>query len=394
MTRKKWCWAGAASALAILVMWFLYRGYVAKDDAPRYLTTRVVREDIDDTVRATGVLQPVSQVEVGAQVSGQLKALGVHLGDRVTAGQWLGQIDPVVLRNTLREAQATEQNLVAQRRAVMSQLEQASRAYQRQQQMLRDQATARQDVENAQAQFNALQANIESFDAQVKEARIQVDTATINLGYARIVSPIAGEVVAVVTGEGQTVIAQQQAPVILKVANLDTMTVKAQVAEADVIRVHPGLPVYFTILGEPDRRYYGKLRAIEPAPQNYSDAAPESGGGDASKPGTAVFYNALFEVANPAHRLRISMTAEVGILLGSAHHALSIPEAALGEKNADGTYSVRVVSNDGKAVTHNVRIGINNDVKAEVLSGLKEGDAVVVGEPAGSDTDAASGTGD
>lgn len=84
----------------------------------------------------------------------------------------------------------------------------------------------------------------------------------MNLAYTRIVAPMAGEVVAIVAQEGQTVIAQQQAPVILKLAELDTMTIKAQVSEADVIRIYPGQPVYFTLLGEPDKRYYGKLRAL------------------------------------------------------------------------------------------------------------------------------------
>src|ERR1700741_4881926 len=109
------------------------------------------------------------------------------------------------------------------------------------------------------------------------------------------------------------------------------MTVKAQVSEADVIRIHPGQSAYFTILGDADQRHYGKLRAIEPAPQNFLDMQRGAGGmGSSSKPNAAVFYNALFEVPNPGHRLRISMTAQVGILLGAAQQALVVPVAALG----------------------------------------------------------------
>lgn len=178
-------------------------------------------------------------------------------------------------------------------------------------------------------------------------------------------------------------IAQQQAPVILKLADLDTMTVKAQVSEADVIRVRAGQPAYFTILGEPDKRHYGKLRAIEPAPQNYAEAQSPLGGG--SKPNSAVFYNALFEVPNPEHRLRISMTAQVSIVLSNARNALSIPAAALGEKRKDGTYAVRVLRADGSTETRNVRIGINNNVRVEVLAGLKDGERVVIGDAAGDD---------
>ncbi len=168
---------------------------------------------------------------------------------------------------------------------------------------------------------------------------------------------------------------------ILKLADLDTMTVKAQVSEADVIRVNAGQTAYFTILGEPDRRHYGKLRAIEPAPQNYAETQGTLGGGagGGAKPNSAVFYNALFEVPNPEHRLRISMTAQVNIVLGNARNALSIPAAALGEKRKDGTYAVRVLRADGSTETRNVRIGINNNVRVEVLAGLKDGERVVIG---------------
>ncbi|WP_143136392.1 HlyD family efflux transporter periplasmic adaptor subunit, partial [Burkholderia ubonensis] len=252
----------------------------------------------------------------------------------------------------------------------------------------------REAFESARAALDVQRANLASLDAQIRAARIQIDTAQANLGYTRIVAPMDGEVVAIVTQEGQTVIAQQQAPVILKLADLDTMTVKAQVSEADVIRIQPGQTAYFTILGEPDRRYYGKLRAIEPAPQNFleSQAGLGGAGGGATKTNAAVFYNALFEVPNPGHRLRISMTAQVNIVLGGARNALSIPAAALGAKDKNGAYAVRVLRADGKTETRTIRTGINNNVKVEVLAGLKEGEQVVIGD-ADADSQAASATG-
>ncbi|RMM08335.1 Syringolide efflux protein SyfC, partial [Pseudomonas syringae pv. maculicola] len=102
------------------------------------------------------------------------------------------------------------------------------------------------------------QANVRALDAQIKSAQVQIDTAKVNLGYTRIIAPIDGDVVGVVTQEGQTVIAQQLAPILLKLADLDTMTIKAQVSEADVIHIGAGQEVYFTILGE-EKRYYAKL---------------------------------------------------------------------------------------------------------------------------------------
>ncbi|WP_431227432.1 macrolide transporter subunit MacA [Burkholderia contaminans] len=355
----------------------------APDKHPQYLSAPVSRGDLENAVLATGALQAFRQVDVGAQVSGQLKSLKVKLGDKVTKGQWLAEIDPVISENALRQARASEESLRAQQQSTAAQLTQAELAFKRQQAMLPDDATSRESFEAARATLDVQRATLASLAAQIRSARIQIETAQANLGYTRIVAPIDGEVVAIVTQEGQTVIAQQQAPVILKLADLDTMTVKAQVSEADVIRVRAGQTAYFTILGEPDKRHYGKLRAIEPAPQNYAEAQSPLGG--STKPNSAVFYNALFEVPNPEHRLRISMTAQVNIVLDNARNALNIPAAALGEKRKDGTYAVRVLRADGSTETRNVRIGINNNVRVEVLAGLKDGERVVIGDAAGDD---------
>ncbi|RKP46968.1 macrolide transporter subunit MacA [Trinickia fusca] len=354
---------------------------LAHSKRPQYLTAQVERGTLEDAVLATGTLHAFKQVDVGAQVSGQLKSLKIELGDKVTSGQWLAEIDPVISQNALRQAQANAQKLLAQKRSITAQLKQAELAYQRQQLMLPDDATSRQDFEAAQSALDVQRANLASLDAQIRSARIEIDTAQANLGYTRIVAPMNGEVVSIVTQEGQTVIAQQQAPVILKLADLDTMTVKAQVSEADVIRVRAGQTAYFTILGEPDKRYYGKVRAIEPAPQNFLDTQTNLGGsGGGSKPNSAVFYHALFEVPNPDHRLRISMTTQVNILLDTARDALNIPVAALGAKDDKGTHTVRVLGADGALETRKVRLGINNNVKVQVLTGLKEGEHVVIGD--------------
>jgi macrolide-specific efflux system membrane fusion protein len=155
------------------------------------------------------------------------------------------------------------------------------------------------------------------------------------------------------------------------------MTVKAQVSEADVIHIVPGQEVYFTILGESEKRYYAKLRGTEPAPQNFL----ETQAAGTPKQNTAVFYNSLFDVPNPDHRLRISMTAQVRIVLDKAKDVLTVPVAALGAKNQDGSYVVRVLDAEGKAQPRNVQMGINNNVRAEIKDGLAEGDKVVIGEP-------------
>jgi macrolide-specific efflux system membrane fusion protein len=384
MRKSSLRWRYAAVGLVVVSLAAFAWHSLAPDKRPQYLTAKVERGDLESAVLATGSLQAFQQIDVGAQVSGQLKSLKVQLGDKVKRGEWLAELDPVLSQNALRQAETNEQSLAAQKRATAAQLAQAELAFRRQQQMLPDDATSRQEYEAAKAALDVQRANLASLDAQIRAARIQTETAQANLGYTRIVAPMDGEVVAIVTQEGQTVIAQQQAPVILKLADLDTMTVKAQVSEADVIRVHPEQTAYFTILGEPDTRYYGKLRAIEPAPQNFLDAQNALGGsgGGSSRPNTAVFYNALFEVPNPGHRLRISMTAQVGVLLGTARQALIMPVAALGAKAPDGRYAVRVLDAGDKIVTRQVRTGLNDNVRIEVRAGLKAGERVVIGDAA------------
>lgn len=378
--------AGFALLVALALTVGIYRRLTATE-APPYLTARVERADLEDAVLAVGTLHAHRQVEVGAQVSGQLKILAVELGDRVRAGQRLAEIDPTLLDHALRHAEANERALRAQRNAAQARLRRASLAAKREQVLWDSGATSRDALERARAEQQVERANLDELGARMEQARIEADKAKANAGYTRIVAPMSGEVVAIVTRQGQTVIAEQQAPVILKLADLDTMTVKAQVSEADVLRVLPGQPVHFTVLGDPDTRYEGTVRAIEPAPPEFAEspAAPASIGtnGATSRGGAAVFYNALFEVPNPDHRLRISMTAQVSIVHGTAKQTLVVPASALGAKSGDGAYAVRVRTTNGELQSRQIRVGLNNQVKAQVLSGLSEGEHVVVGQAPG-----------
>jgi macrolide-specific efflux system membrane fusion protein len=371
-----------ASLVALALSAFLVQHFLLGGRASAYLTAKVVRADIIRSVMTTGTLQARQQVDVGAQVSGQLKSLKVRLGERVKKGQLLAEIDPVLSQNALRFAKANLESLEAQRRAVGASLNQADLAYRRQQAMIAQDATSRQEVEAANAQLLVLRANLASFDAQISQARTQVDTALANLEYTKISAPMDGEVVAIVTQEGQTVVAAQQAPVILKLANLDVMTVKAQISEADVIRIQPGQTAYFTILGDSAQRHYSTMGTVEPSPQEFQTTT-----GAKAAPGP-VFYNALFDVPNADHHLRIAMTAQVTVVLGEAKNVLSVPLSALGKRTQDGRYPIRVLRSNGAIDTAIVGIGINDSVRVHVLDGLQEGDEVIIEEGTGKDTSA------
>src|SRR5262249_26281475 len=267
-------------------------------------------------------------------------------------------------------------NLRAQRAALIVSLQQATLAFRRQAEMLAGDATSRLDYEAAEANMMMSQARIEGLDAQIKRAETEVDTARVNLAYTKIVSPITGVVVGIVTKQGQTVNSNLQTPTIVVLARLSTMTIKAQISEADVVGVRPGLPAFFTILGAPDQRYPATLRLIEPAPSSVTADSPAT-------PNTsqvaAVYYNGVLEVPNPRGELRPSMTAEVHILVASVPRALLIPVTALGPRETDGRYVVSV-SNDRGTIERRVKIGLNNGLQAEVVDGLDAGERVVIGD--------------
>ncbi len=386
--KKQFRWRLLASlvlvTLAALAAVVAYRQSTAK---PEFMTAQVVIGDVETTVLASGTVESANLVSVGAQVSGQIKALKVDLGDEVKAGQLVAEIDSLPQQNTLRTKTAALDVVRAQRQAKEAALHQAELAFKRQAQMFRSDAGSREDYENAEASLNVLRAEITALDAQIEQARIAVDTARLDLGYTRITSPIEGVVVAIVTKEGQTVNANQSAPTIIKVARLDRMTIKVEISEADVVRVKPGQKVAFTILGEPDNRYPAELRAVEPAPESVAnESTSASAASTSSSSSTAIYYMGLLDVANPEGKLRISMTTQVYITLEEARGVLTIPAAALGDRNGEGRYRVRVI--DGKGVIEDrwVRIGLNNNVRTEIKEGLREGEQVVIGEQTGAPT--------
>ena len=351
-----------------------------RDKRPEYMTVPVGRGTVEVTVLANGTVESDNLVSVGAQVSGQLKSLKVALGDTVKAGQLVAEIDSLPQQNTLRTRTAALNAVRAQRQATEASLTLAELNFKRQTRMLQEDAASREDAETAEANLKALRANIAALDAQIEQARIAVDTAQLDLGYTKISSPIDGVVVAVVTNEGQTVNANQSAPTIIKVARLDRMTIRVEISEADVIRVKPGQRATFTILGEPDNRYPAEIKSIEPAPESIAkDAAAATASTTAS---TAIYYIGILDVPNPDGKLRISMTTQVNIVLAEAANALVIPSAALGDKDKNGLYSVRVETRPGTIEDRRVRIGLNTNVQAEVLEGLSEGQRVVIGEQA------------
>lgn len=370
-----------AVAIAVPAL-LLAKKFMAPAPAPAYITATVTKADIEDTVLASGTLKAFKQVSVGSQVSGQVKSLKVKLGDDVKQGDLVAEIDSLTQQNTLQNAQAALSDAQAQLQVAQATRAQNQLTLKRQQAMRAEDASSQADLEAALAADTTARANVAAAEAKVRQARIAVDTAQVNLGYTRITSPISGQVVAIVTEEGTTVNANQATPTIIIVAQVDTMTIKASISEADVTSVTPDQRVYFTILGEPDQRYDARLRTIEPATDSISTSTTTSSTTSSTSSATAIYYNGLFDVANPDRKLRISMTATVSIVRAEARGALVIPVGALSARGKDGAYTVSVLGADQRLQQRSIKVGINNNISAQVLSGLRAGEQVILGNAA------------
>ena len=461
-------WAIIALVVAVIGV-FAYNKLKPKEEVPNYITATAEIGNIENNVMASGKVKALNTVDVGAQVSGEVKKLYVKVGDEVKKGDLIAQIDQVTQKNSLSNQQATleqsraglqsAQAELGSRQASLNSayadlarkqiaLKQAQTDFDRLAPLLSINAISKQEydsaavkvesartdvisaeaaIDNAKAAIITAQSSIASNQAALQKSQTDLNTASENLGYTTIRAPIDGTVVSVTTEQGATVNAMQSAPTIVTLADLSTVRINAQISEADVVNVKAGMPVYFNTIGNPDQKYDAVLTAIEPAPEKISTT---------SSTDSAIYYVGYVEVPNPEKRFRIDMTAQVFIVINQAKNALLVPSAAIqaspskeksankgkgssskdslakagtkakstdlsksarnnaaangsGANNgADGTDAVktryvRVLSADGSVEDRQVKVGIDNRVNAQILSGLKEGEQVIIGEESG-----------
>lgn len=382
---KKWLFATFAAVILLLLIWH----FAGSRHKPNAVVTAEVRQgNIENVIAATGKMDAVERVNVGAQVSGQVKKLYIKSGDSVSKGQLIAEIDDQPQRSDLRNAQAALSVAQADLETREAALVRQQAQYQRLQQMIKTNAISRQDFDTAEQEWRSARAELTAQKARVIQAQIEVDKKQLDLGYTRIMAPMDGTVIAIVTKQGQTVNAVQTAPTIAKLAQLSTMTIKVQISEADINNVQPGQQAWFTTFSNPDKRYNATLRSLELAPESVMKDDALMGNSEstpASSTNAAVYYNALLDVPNPDNALRISMTAQVNLLRDSAKDALLVPVQAT-KKDADGKTYVEIPDQDNQPVKRIITTGITDSVDIQVLSGLKVGEKVILAtQTAGAD---------
>jgi len=365
-----------ALIIALLVVASVVR-QCRNDNAENYQITTVTSSPITQAVTATGTLNPMVNVQVGSQVSGNIAKLFVDFNSQVKAGQVVAQIDPALFQATVTQA---EGDLASAQAAL---------------ELAKVNATRTQDLfarkTSSQADLDQAMANLHQAEANVKIKQGALDKAKADLEHCTITSPIDGVVISRSVDVGQTVAASLQAPVIFQIANdLTKMQIDANVAEADVGVLEVGQDVDFTVDAFPMRTFHGKVVQVRNAPITVQNV---------------VTYDTVIGVSNPDLKLKPGMTANVSIIVAQKDNVLQIKNAALryrppeaapaemgsrspapagarggrGRQQRTSERTVYLLSG-GRPQPVQIKTGISDGVVTEVNEGLKEGDRVVTAE--------------
>src|SRR5580765_7819339 len=235
-TKRKKIIAGVILAVLIGGGLYWYTGAAGTPKRDVLVPITVTRGTVEALVTAQGKLEAKQYVDVGTQVSGQLKKIHVDIGDAVTKGELLAEIDPRVYQAQVEANEARINSLKAQLNQQKAELTLAEQNLKRNQNLIAINAVSQQVLQESESQAAVAKAQVESIAAQIQETESNLQGNRTNLGFTKIYAPMAGTVTTMPAREGQTLNANQTTPTVLQVANLDIMTVRANVAEADVNR--------------------------------------------------------------------------------------------------------------------------------------------------------------
>ena len=347
-----------------------------------YLTELVTRGNVEKTVVASGSVESVNEVDVGAQASGKITKLYVKLGQEIKKGEMIADIDSTTQINTLNTKKAALVSYQAQLKAKKTAYDFALSSYNRLSKLYTQKATSLDSVNTAKSTLDNAKAEMEAIEANIKQAEIEVNTAETNVGYTKITAPMDGTVISVPVSEGQTVNANQTTPTIVTIADLSKMKIKPEISEGDITKVKAGQEVSFTILSDSQTLYHSVIDSVDPANTTTSDSSSTSTSSSSSSSSTtsAIYYYANVLIDNPDRTLRIGMTTENNIKIANAKDVLLISNMAIQKR--DGKSFVNVLSDKNQPEQREVEVGVQNDFKTEIKSGLKEGEKVIVSQVA------------
>ena len=347
-----------------------------------YLTESVTRGNVEKTVVASGSVESVNEVDVGAQASGKITKLYVKLGQEIKKGEMIADIDSTTQINTLNTKKAALVSYQAQLKAKKTAYDVALSSYNRLSKLYTQKATSLDSLNTAKSTLDNAKAEMEAIEANTKQAEIEVNTAETNVGYTKITAPMDGTVISVPVSEGQTVNANQTTPTIVTIADLSKMKIKPEISEGDITKVKAGQEVSFTILSDSQTVYHSVIDSVVPANTTTSDSSSTSSSISSSSSSTtsAIYYYANVLIDNPDRTLRIGMTTENNIKIANAKDVLLVSNMAIQKR--DGKSFVNVLNDKNQPEQREVETGIQNDFQTEIKSGLNEGEKVIVSQVA------------
>ncbi|WP_111696881.1 efflux RND transporter periplasmic adaptor subunit [Haemophilus haemolyticus] len=347
-----------------------------------YLTESVTRGNVEKTVVASGSVESVNEVDVGAQASGKITKLYVKLGQEIKKGETIADIDSTTQINTLNTKKAALVSYQAQLKAKKTAYDVALSSYNRLSKLYTQKATSFDSVNTAKSTLDNAKAEIEAIEANIKQAEIEVNTAETNVSYTKITAPMDGTIISVPVSEGQTVNANQTTPTIVTIADLSKMKIKPEISEGDITKVKSGQEVSFTILSDSQTVYHSVIDSVDPANTTTTDSSATSSSTSSSSSSTtsAIYYYANVLIDNPDRTLRIGMTTENNIKIANAKDVLLVSNMAIQKR--DGKSFVNVLNDKNQPEQREVETGVQNDFKTEIKSGLNEGEKVIVSQVA------------
>lgn len=379
----------AAAVVLLLAVGVVVRIKSRPPPPPRYVAAEVVRGDVAERVQATGAVQPVLQVTVGAQANGRVLEVPVDFNSQVKKGDLLAVLDPMVATAQVNQNQA---NLLAQQAQIESaraNLAAARVAYERTQRLHAQNLAAKGDLDTARGQYEVAEAQVRAAEAQTGAVRAQLDQAKTNQGFTKIYSPVDGVVITRSIDPGATVVASFQAPSLFVIAqDLKLMRVMADIDEADVGKLREGSAAEATVDAFPGEIFAGIVQQVRFSPTTTQGV---------------VTYAAVVQVDNPEEKLRPGMTATVSIRTREAKDVVRVPNAALRFKptpplgpdgkpvvsaplpplgKGEGRVHVLLDATPGaeKEELRVVQIGATDGITTEIVSGLQVGDKVITDE--------------
>lgn len=359
--------------LLIGIIFGIYYGVFYTKDKVQVVTQKIQRSNIEQSIEAVGKVYAKDQVDVGAQVSGQIIKLYVKVGDKVKQGDLIAQIDKDKQQNDLDITKAKLESIKASLESKKVAFDIASKQYQREQKLYTQKATSLESLETLKNNYYTLKADVADLNAQVIQLEISLKNAQKDLGYTTIRAPIDGYIINVAVDEGQTVNANQSTPTIVKIANLDEMEVRMEIAEADINKIKIGTEVNFAVLSDPDKKYQALISSIDPADTEVSDSSSSSNSSSSSS--SAIYYYAKFFVPNKNNFLRIGMSIQNEIIIQSAKNVIVVPTYTI--YNDTNGYYVEILEND-KKIKKYIKLGIHDAINTEVLEGLSENEELII----------------